>query len=75
MTKKLWKKTNVITDVGKCKYCLSNIVNTDSFVSFYKTGHAHYECMKKDDDLRQRALNTITQQIDQQLKQEKEQYG
>ena len=75
MTKKLWKKTNVITDVGKCKYCLGNIVNTDSFVSFYKTGHAHYESMKKDDDLRQRALNTITQQIDQQLKQEKEQYG
>ena len=75
MAKKLWKKTNIIVDVGKCKYCSGNIVNTDSFVSFYKTGHAHYECMKKDDDLRQKALNTITQQIDQQLKQEKEQHG
>ena len=75
MAKKLWKKTNIIVDVGKCKYCSSNIVNTDSFVSFYPKGHAHYLCMKKDDDLRQKALNTITQEIDQQLKKEKEQHG
>ena len=73
MFKKVWKKTNIIVDVGKCKYCSSTIVNTDSFVSFYPKGHAHYECMKKDDDLREKTLNTITQQIDYELK--KEQHG
>ena len=49
MVKKLWKKTNIIVDVGKCRYCSGNIVNTDSFVSFYPKGHAHYQCMKDDD--------------------------
>ena len=71
MVKKLWKKTNVITDVGKCKYCSGNIVNTDSFVSFYSGDHSHYDCMKKDDDLRQEVLNTI----DKQINQLKEQHG
>jgi hypothetical protein len=49
VAKKLWKKTNIIVDVGKCKYCSGNIVNTDSFVSFYPKGHAHYICMRNDD--------------------------
>ena len=49
MVKKLWKKTNIVVDVGKCRYCSGNIVNTDSFVSFYPKGHAHYQCMKDDD--------------------------
>lgn len=53
MSKKLWKKTNILTDVGKCRYCSDNIVNTDSFVSFYPEGHAHYLCMKKDDHNKQ----------------------
>ena len=26
------------------------IINTDSFVSFYPKGHAHYVCMRKADD-------------------------
>jgi len=43
------KKIQQIVDVGKCRYCKKNIVNTDSFVSFYKSGHAHYNCMKEDD--------------------------
>ena len=71
MAKKIWKKTNIVTDVGECRYCKKNIVNTESFVSFYKSGHAHYNCMKKDDDLRQEVLNTI----DKQINQLKEQYG
>ena len=41
MAKKLWKKINIVTDVGNCRYCKKNIVNTDSFVSFYKSGHAY----------------------------------
>ena len=71
MAKKLWKKINIVTDVGNCRYCKKNIVNTESFVSFYKSGHAHYDCMKNDDDLRQEVLNTI----DKQINQLKEQHG
>ena len=71
MAKKLWKKINIVTDVGNCRYCKKNIVNTDSFVSFYKSGYAHYDCMKKDDELRQEVLNTI----DKQINQLKEQHG
>jgi hypothetical protein len=68
MAKKIWKKTNIVTDVGECRYCKKNIVNTESFVSFYKSGHAHYDCMKKDDDLKQQVL----QSVEHQLHQEKE---
>ena len=71
MKKKLWKKNNIVTDVGKCRYCRKNIVNTESFVSFYSGDHSHYDCMKNDDDLRQEVLNTI----DKQINQLKEQYG
>jgi hypothetical protein len=71
MKKKLWKKTNIVTDVGECRYCKKNIVNTESFVSFYNSGHAHYDCMKKDDDLKQQVL----QSVEHQLHQEKENYA
>lgn len=47
--KKVWvKPKEVIVRVGDCKYCNKEILNTDSFVSFYPKGHAHYDCMKKD---------------------------
>ena len=49
MAKKIWKKTNIVADVGKCRYCSGNIVSTDSFVSFLSKDHAHYKCMKEDD--------------------------
>ena len=53
--KKTWNKTNVVRDIGKCRYCNSSMVNTDSFVVFLskdKNGErekAHYKCMVKDD--------------------------
>ena len=53
MKKKLWKKPNAIMFVGYCRYCKGEIINTDSFVSFYSKDHAHYLCMKKDDELHQ----------------------
>ena len=43
------------------------IINNESFVSFYKSGHAHYNCMKEDDELRQKTLNKITQHIDKEI--------
>ena len=43
-------KIQSIINVGKCRYCKINIVNIDSFVSFYPKGHAHYECMRKADE-------------------------
>ena len=48
--KKIWKKPSMIViDIGKCKYCQVEMVNTESFVAFYGGDKAHYECMKKDD--------------------------
>tara|TARA_R110001592_G_scaffold10073_1_gene52502 strand:+ start:1886 stop:2068 length:183 start_codon:yes stop_codon:yes gene_type:complete len=44
------KKKQQVNDIGKCKYCKINILSTDSFVSFYPKGHAHYSCMKKADE-------------------------
>ena len=40
------------------------MVNTESFVAFADNTKAHYECMKKDDELREGMLNRIEQQID-----------
>ena len=55
-SKKTWNKTKIReTIVGDCRYCKKEILNTDSFVSFYQSGHAHYECMKIDDDNRSRS--------------------
>jgi|LULK01.1.fsa_nt_gb hypothetical protein len=65
MKKKLWKKTNIVADVGDCRYCGLNIISTDSFVSFYSGDHSHYDCMKKDDELRQQVLKKIEQNINQ----------
>lgn len=53
LKKKTWvKPKEVIVRVGDCKYCSKEILNTDSFVSFYPKGHAHYDCMKKDHENR-----------------------
>tara|TARA_B100001250_G_C19280267_1_gene562966 strand:+ start:27 stop:269 length:243 start_codon:yes stop_codon:yes gene_type:complete len=53
--KKTWNKVNLITEIGKCRYCNLSMVNTDSFVVFLSTDKngdkekAHYKCMVKDD--------------------------
>jgi len=48
--KKLWKKpTIIVMDIGKCKFCQAEMVNTESFVAFADKTKAHYECMRKDD--------------------------
>ena len=51
-------------DIGPCRYCKKDMVNTESFVAFADKTKAHYECMKKDDELREGMLNKIEQQID-----------
>ena len=49
--RKTWNKKKIIEVlVGNCRYCEKEIINTDSFVSFYPKGHAHYFCMRKADD-------------------------
>ena len=54
--KKTWvKPTTIIIDIGKCRYCNKNMINTDSFVAFADKTKAHYQCMKEDDN--QRALD------------------
>ncbi len=56
MPKKLWKKPTVIVmDIGKCRYCLAEMNNQESFVVFLDKTKAHYQCMKDDDE--QRALD------------------
>jgi hypothetical protein len=59
MSKKTWKKIrDRITNIGKCRYCSKDMVNTDSFVAFLSTDKngakekAHHDCMKKDDQVR-----------------------
>lgn len=48
--RKTWNKKKIREIlVGNCRYCEKEIINTDSFVSFYPKGHAHYVCMKEDD--------------------------
>ena len=48
--KKTWvKPTTKVMDIGPCKYCKKDMVNTESFVAFADKTKAHYECMRKDD--------------------------
>ena len=65
MAKKTWKKPTVIViDIGPCKYCKKDMVNTESFVVFADKTKAHYQCMKKDDELRNAKLKEIENKID-----------
>ena len=69
MAKKTWNKTkNRILVVGVCKYCQKELINTDSFVSFYGGGHAHYQCMKEDDELQKKVLDSVEQQLKEEKK-------
>ena len=48
--KKTWQKPpQIIIDIGPCKYCKKDMVNTESFVAFADGTKAHYECMRLDD--------------------------
>ena len=47
------------------------MVNTESFVAFADKTKAHYECMKKDDELREGMLNKIEGSIDQLMAEDK----
>ena len=44
------------------------LINTDSFVSFYPKGHAHYQCMKEDDELQKKVLDSVEQQLKEEKK-------
>ena len=67
--KKTWVKSKqIIVDVGTCRYCKQEMTNMDSFVSFYGGGHAHWQCMKEDDDLKQKVLNSVEEQIKEEKK-------
>ena len=62
--KKTWiKSKQIIVTVGICRYCKRELVNTDSFVSFYGGGHAHYQCMKEDDELQKKVMDSVEDQI------------
>ena len=50
-------------DIGKCKYCQKDMINTESFVVFATKEKAHYDCMKKDDELREANLKRIEEEI------------
>ena len=54
MKKKTWSRKNIVTDVGPCKYCHKEIINTDSFVVFATKEPAHYQCMKLEDEKQQK---------------------
>ena len=72
MAKKTWKKPAVIViDIGPCKYCKKDMVNTESFVAFADKTKAHYECMKKDDELREKTQAIIEDKIDKLLAEDK----
>ena len=50
MPNKTWVRSKtIIIDVGKCRYCNKDMINTDSFVAFADKTKAHYQCMKDDD--------------------------
>ena len=41
---KTWVRKEKIADVGKCRYCKSDMISTDSFVAFANHTKAHYKC-------------------------------
>ena len=48
--KKTWvKPAQIVIDIGPCKYCKKDMINTESFVAFADKTKAHYECMRLDD--------------------------
>ncbi len=58
MKKKSWRKQSqqIVIDIGPCKYCGKDMLNTDSFVAFMDKTKAHYKCMKEDHEKRSESL-------------------
>ena len=64
MTKKTWKKpVSIVMDIGPCKYCKKDMVNTESFVAFMDKTKAHYDCMKAEDEKQQQANHNHHQDL------------
>ena len=64
MTKKTWKKpVSIVMDIGPCKYCKKDMVNTESFVAFMDKTKAHYSCMKAEDEKQQQANHNHHQDL------------
>ena len=64
MGKKTWKKpVNIVMDIGPCKYCKKDMVNTESFVAFMDKTKAHYDCMKAEDEKQQQANHNHHQDL------------
>ena len=68
MPKKTWNRNKIrVLNIGPCRYCKKEMTNDESFVSFMvgEPKNAHYACMKKDEDLKEKNLNAIENEIEQ----------
>ena len=64
MAKKTWKKpVSIVIDIGPCKYCKKDMVNTESFVAFMDKTKAHYSCMVEEDKKQQQANHNHHQDL------------
>ena len=64
MAKKTWKKpVSIVMDIGPCKYCKKDMVNTESFVAFMDKTKAHYSCMVEEDKKQQQANHNHHQDL------------
>ena len=64
MANKTWKKpVSIVMDIGPCKYCKKDMVNTESFVAFMDKTKAHYDCMKAEDEKQQQANHNHHQDL------------
>tara|TARA_B100000131_G_scaffold227470_1_gene219138 strand:+ start:808 stop:1005 length:198 start_codon:yes stop_codon:yes gene_type:complete len=62
--KKTWQKPRqIVIDIGPCKYCKKDMVNTESFVAFMDKTKAHYSCMKAEDEKQQQANHNHHQDL------------
>ena len=62
--KKTWQKPpQIVIDIGPCKYCKKDMVNTESFVAFADKTKAHYSCMKAEDEKQQQANHNHHQDL------------
>ena len=62
--KKTWQKPRqIVIDIGPCKYCKKDMVNTESFVAFLDKSKAHYSCMKAEDERQQQANHNHHQDL------------
>ncbi len=62
--KKTWQRpAQIVIDIGPCKYCKKDMVNTESFVAFMDKTKAHYSCMKAEDEKQQQANHNHHQDL------------